>query len=155
MRLWSEDPDGRPLAIGEHATGGWGAPVDAAAANIGMRTMDTPLDPETVERIRQLGGEELLSELVGLFLVHTPERLKSLRAGVFENDLSRAEKAAHSFRSSSVTLGARSAAEQAGVLERMAHRGECEALREELPAFEATAAALMGFLSMRFGEHRE
>ncbi|MDH3254866.1 MAG: Hpt domain-containing protein [Acidobacteriota bacterium] len=117
--------------------------------------MKTPLDPETVERIRALGGDELFSELVGLFLVHTPERLKSLRAGVFENDLSRAEKAAHSFRSSSATLGARSAAEKAAVLELMAQRGESEALRKNLPAFEATAASLLEFLGRSFSGSTE
>lgn len=117
--------------------------------------MKTPLDPETVERIRELGGDKLFSELVDLFLVNTPERLKSLRTGVLENDLRRAEKAAHSFRSSSATLGARSAAEQAAVLELMAQRGEGEALRESLPAFEAAAAALMAFLGESFSGSTE
>ena len=86
--------------------------------------MEGSLDPEIVEQIRQLGGDKLLAELVEIYLEHSPRRLRDLRASIEDGDLERAGKAAHSIRSSSISLGARAVAEEAGVLERFAGHGE-------------------------------
>lgn len=113
--------------------------------------MKSPLDAEIVEQIHQLGGAKLFSDLVEIFLSHTPLRLQELHAGLAEGDMVRAAKAAHSFRSSSISLGARVAAEEAASLERLADRGAVDQLREDLPAFEASVESLVDFLRAEQG----
>jgi HPt (histidine-containing phosphotransfer) domain-containing protein len=113
--------------------------------------MTDPLDSATVEQIRQLGGDKLLTELVEIFLKHTPLRLQELRAGLAEGDTVRAAKAAHSFRSSSISLGARALAEEAASLERLADQGDTSEVRERLPAFESSVDDLLTFLNSEYG----
>ena len=92
--------------------------------------MSDQLDQETLEKIRALGGDALLTELVGVYLENTPARLEALGSGMRDGDLAQVEKAAHSIRSSSVSLGARTVADEAAVVERMAQgriNGDLEA----------------------------
>ena len=112
--------------------------------------MESPLDSAVVEQIQQLGGDKLLSELVEIFLSQAPNRLRELRAGIAEDDFERVAKAAHSFRSSSVSLGARAISEAAGVLERLADEGAGEEIGRRLPAFEASLSELLSFLRNEF-----
>ena len=112
--------------------------------------MKKHLDATVVEQIQQLGGDKLLSELVEIFLRQAPHRLQELRAGMAENDLERVAKAAHSFRSSSVSLGARAISEEAGVLERLADQGTGDELGRRLPEFEASLNELLSFLRAEF-----
>lgn len=113
--------------------------------------MKSPLDPEIVEQIRQLGGDKLLAELVEIFLTHTPIRLRELQTGLEEDDMVRAEKAAHSFRSSSISLGARALAEDAASLERLAGKAATDEFRQRLPAFQASVEELLAFLRAEYG----
>ena len=119
-------------------------------ARVGVPKMESPLDSAVVEQIQQLGGDKLLSELVEIFLSQAPNRLQELRAGIAENDLERVAKAAHSFRSSSVSLGARAISEAAGVLERLADEGTGDEVGRRLPAFEASLSELLSFLRGEF-----
>ena len=116
--------------------------------------MENPLEPEIVGQIRQLGGDELLADLVEIFLKQAPVRLQELRDGIAQNDLERAGKAAHSFRSSSVSLGARAIGEEAVDLELLADAGAADELRRRLPEFEASLETLVSFLNSEFsGSH--
>ena len=112
--------------------------------------MESPLESAIVEQIQRLGGDKLLSELVQIFLGQAPVRLQELRTGIADGDLERAGKAAHSFRSSSVSLGARVIGEEAGVLERLADQGAAEQLRQRLPMFEASLSELLSCLRAEF-----
>ena len=115
--------------------------------------MESPLDSETVKQILQLGGEKLLGDLADIFREHAPLRMRELRAGLDEGDMVRAAKAAHSFRSSSISLGARKVSDKAAALERSADEGDEAQVREGLPEFESSLESLLGYLSSEYGSH--
>ena len=67
------------------------------------------LDPEVIESLRELGGEDdpdLFGELVELFLEDTPNRIQELGRALTGNDASGLEQAAHALKSSAANLGA-------------------------------------------------
>ena len=123
----------------------------AAAAIIWSPAMDAPLDSEIVEQIRELGGDRLLADLVDLYVEHTPGRLEAIDSGLRAGDLKQVEKAAHSIRSSSVSLGARDVAEEAAVVERLAQSGAGGELKEKLISLEQSIAGLIGYLQAELG----
>lgn len=70
---------------------------------------DEVLDPEVLESLRELGGEDdpgLFAELVQLFLEDTPVRIKDLDSAVDQSDAHAIELAAHALKSSAANLGA-------------------------------------------------
>jgi HPt (histidine-containing phosphotransfer) domain-containing protein len=117
--------------------------------------MRSELDAKTIGQIRELGGQDLLVELVQIFLAHAPRRIENFRQGVRSGDLAQAEKAIHSFRSSSVSLGASRVAEMAAELERLAKQRRGELLAERLPEFEKAVEVLLDDLRMDFGSRGE
>ncbi|MFQ5527955.1 MAG: Hpt domain-containing protein [Thermoanaerobaculia bacterium] len=101
------------------------------------------LDAKTLSQIRGIGGDELLSKLVGLYLEHTPVRLEEIRRSLLAGDWRRTERAIHSLRSSSVTLGATDLAEHAAELEQLANRKERKALESALPDLESMTRSVL------------
>jgi HPt (histidine-containing phosphotransfer) domain-containing protein len=74
-----------------------------------MNPSDPVLDPSVISSLRELGGDDdpgLFSELVGMFLSDTPERLRALTEALDHNDPGALERAAHALKSSSANLGA-------------------------------------------------
>jgi signal transduction histidine kinase/DNA-binding response OmpR family regulator/HPt (histidine-containing phosphotransfer) domain-containing protein len=74
-----------------------------------MNPSDPVLDPSVISSLRELGGDDdpgLFSELVGMFLSDTPERLRALSEALDHNDPGALERAAHALKSSSANLGA-------------------------------------------------
>lgn len=119
-------------------------PVEAA--KIAVTMTEELLDREIVEQIRELGGDKLLADLVDIYLEHTPGRLEALDTGLNVGDLEEVERAAHSIRSSSVSLGARWVAEEAALVEALARRGAREELARKAVGLEEAIASLMGYL---------
>ncbi|WP_169333579.1 hybrid sensor histidine kinase/response regulator [Leeia oryzae] len=77
---------------------------------------DYPLDWESA--IQRLDGEEeLLLELVSMFLLDGPQQFSRLQAAIANNDLSTAMREAHSIKGSLLNFGADDAARQAAALE--------------------------------------
>ena len=74
--------------------------------------MDRPSDalPTTddaaLERLKRFGGGKLLGEMISLFISAAPVRIGAARAGVDARDVTAAEMALHSLKSSSAQLGA-------------------------------------------------
>lgn len=102
------------------------------------------LDAKTLTQIRDIGGSDLLGRLARLYLENTPVRLEEFRRGLARSDWRRAALAIHSVRSSSLTLGVMSLAENAAELEKLAEGGQKAELEQALPAFEAlTREALL------------
>ncbi|NET28984.1 response regulator [Okeania sp. SIO1I7] len=64
------------------------------------------LDITMLESIRKMGGDELLSEIIGDYLNYTPGRLAAIREAITTNDAKALRMAAHTMRSSSGNLGA-------------------------------------------------
>ncbi len=64
------------------------------------------LNPTILEKIRQLGGEELLRRLVHCFFAYAPERFSKLQNAIQQNDMEKVEFFAHSLKSSAGNIGA-------------------------------------------------
>jgi CheY-like chemotaxis protein/HPt (histidine-containing phosphotransfer) domain-containing protein len=81
---------------------------------------DRVLDPEMIDALRALGGEDdpgLFKELVELFLQDTPQRIGEIVAALESDDAQRLERAAHALKSSSANLGAMALSELCRELE--------------------------------------
>lgn len=110
------------------------------------------LDPEALERLRRLGGNDLVRRMGELFLAVGEDRRAAARAGLESGDLESLERAAHSLKSSAGNMGAATLMERAGDLERAAEEaraagasrpaGLAQRLRSVEEAFERAAEAV-------------
>ncbi len=107
------------------------------------------LDEEILAQLRRVGGDELVAELIRLYLTHTPERMRRARRALAQGDLKRAASALHSLRSSSATLGAGELAAVLREVESAADRGHAEAVSRGWPVIEDQVAALLEHLEQR------
>jgi HPt (histidine-containing phosphotransfer) domain-containing protein len=64
------------------------------------------VDPDALTRLQRFGGSKLLHEMIALFVEIAPDRLTTAERAVAEGDLTTAENALHSLKSSSAQLGA-------------------------------------------------
>ncbi|HUP20347.1 MAG TPA: Hpt domain-containing protein [Gemmatimonadota bacterium] len=106
-----------------------------------------PLDPVALDRLRRLGGDELVREMARLFVRLGAERLAAAREGLGRDDPEVVERAAHSLKSSAGNVGAGALAEAADRAEQAAEsaaRGDAPAnlavLVERMEAEYALAA---------------
>lgn len=110
------------------------------------------LDEEILGQLRRVGGEDLIQELMRLFITHAPERVRRARRALARGDLERAAKAVHSLRSASATLGARELADSLRGIESAAERGDAETVGRGWPEVEDRVAALLGHLEERLDQ---
>jgi len=94
------------------------------------------LDPEALERLRELGGEKLLAQMVRLFLQNAPQRMHQVRSYRDGGDEKEAERGAHSLKSSAANVGAQRVRELAAEIERAAGNGNHAAVTAVLPDLE-------------------
>ena len=66
-----------------------------------------PIDRTALAKLEEWGGNDLLEQILELFLQTTPERLQALAGGLGGGDLPEAVRAVHSLRSSAGNVGAR------------------------------------------------
>ncbi|NOT31462.1 MAG: response regulator [Planctomycetes bacterium] len=74
-----------------------------------MNEQQPILDRGVIAALRELGGDDdpgLFTELVGMFLTDTPERMHALSEAMEKRDPTALERAAHALKSSSANLGA-------------------------------------------------
>jgi HPt (histidine-containing phosphotransfer) domain-containing protein len=64
------------------------------------------IEPEVLEKLRQLGGDELLSEMVALFTSHAESMIGKAVRGYEIGEPKMLRHAAHSLKSSAGNLGA-------------------------------------------------
>jgi len=99
-----------------------------------------PLDPEIVAALRrageQLGNQELLAQLAGLFTDNAPLRLEEIRGAIGRRDAPRAERAAHTLRTNCAVLGASELAACCGRLEEAAACADFDAASARLAEAE-------------------
>ena len=99
------------------------------------------IDPEAIEQLRFLEDEDqpnVVAELVGLFIEHTPPKLAQLSEAIASSDLPALKLAAHSLKGSSANVGARGMQQLCDQLE----HGPAEAMKD--------APALLGLLQTEF-----
>ncbi len=65
------------------------------------------LDPVVIAGLRDLGGDEFISDLVGILCEDLPRHLSDLRAAIGDKDHAAVMAIAHSQKSSCAQLGAR------------------------------------------------
>jgi CheY-like chemotaxis protein len=139
-----EEVLGRWVAQGpaEAATGGVLATEDSAEheANGG----DRPLDPEVLAGLRELGDEELLAELAGMFFDDASSRLGELREAVEAGDAAGVGRVAHTLKGSSGNMGATRMSEICAEIEESGASGDL-----------ARAPGLLEGLEEEFGRVRQ
>lgn len=114
-----------------------------------MALSDDPvLDGVALDRLRRIGGDDLLRRMVQMYLDGGPDRVRSAREGAAAGSVSAVERAAHSMKSSAGNLGAIRLQHIAEALEAAAAAGTIDVpLVERLAAeFDRSAAALRGAL---------
>lgn len=109
-----------------------------------MRTGTEVLDQAAVDRLRRLGGQEFLVEMIDLFLDNGPRRLVTLRDGLDAGEAREVQRAAHSLKSTAGNLGGRAVQAAAQEIETVAADGVLETVPE-----------LLAELKARFNELRE
>ncbi len=68
---------------------------------------ESPLvDPAAIQNLRELGDDEFLTEIIGIFTDDTPKRMDELRTSFAAGDSATFVRAAHSVKGSSSNLGA-------------------------------------------------
>jgi CheY-like chemotaxis protein len=115
--------------------------ADAASAS-GSSAWDPVV---TLQRLQ--GDENLLAEVVGIFLEEAPRRLGALRAAIEQREAETATRVAHSLKGELGYLGIAGVAERARRLEALAHAGDFAGLESEFALFASDLEAVM--LSMR------
>lgn len=99
-------------------------------------TLETVVDPAAIERLREWGGDKLISEMIRLYLENAAARLEQIDEGLApEGPMERTQQGAHSLKSSALNVGARKVNHFAARMETLAGEGDrngCAALRGPL-----------------------
>lgn len=107
---------------------------------------DVLVEDAALEKVRAIGGDDLLARLIDSFLLHAPPRVETTRTGERTGDLETVARATHSLKSTAGNLGARRLQFLAERIESLAAAQDAaavSALLGELEAvFDATRVAL-------------
>jgi CheY-like chemotaxis protein len=87
---------------------------------------DTVIDPTTLSSLSTLGGQDMLDEILTLFVQDTPARIASLDAALREADTLRVRREAHALKGSCRSLGAVRMGALCDAIERSATSGEMD-----------------------------
>jgi len=103
-----------------------------------MGTADSDaIDPLALERLRRIGGEALLSNIVALFTSHAEPALKEAASSLESGDFDSVQRIAHALKSSAGNLGAQQMQSLAGRIEQLAEIREARQIQPLLTDLEA------------------
>lgn len=88
------------------------------------------------------GDEELAAQVVEIFFADIPEQLTELDQALQAGDAHTAERAAHSIKGASATIGGMALRETAFVCEKLGKDGKLEEMKGMLPVLRSDFAAL-------------
>jgi HPt (histidine-containing phosphotransfer) domain-containing protein len=96
--------------------------------------LESGIDMQALERLRILGGNELVSKMVQLFITHAESSMREAEICLAAGNLKRVQHAAHSLKSSAGNLGAQHVQDLAGQIELLSENktGELQPLLAEL-----------------------
>lgn len=97
---------------------------------------DGPLDGIALQRLLDLGGADLLTQMIAIFEKNSPQRLSTARAGIDAGDLKAVEQAVHSLKSSAGNVGAMALMELAQSVEDAAEKDRQDGLSNLLDHLE-------------------
>ena len=104
------------------------------------------LDPGALARLKEWGGEKLVSQMIRLFLKNSGTRMDQIRKGVAEEDPQESEWGAHSLKSSAANIGAEGLRSLATNVESASLDKDMDRLRELLPEIEGAYSVVMAEL---------
>lgn len=108
---------------------------------------DPVVQPAALERLRNLGGEKLLRQIVRLYLENASERLRQIDAGLAPGGaLADAGAGAHALKSSAANVGADGVSRLAAEIEEAAQEGDVERARvihQSLPGAQAEVEGVL------------
>jgi HPt (histidine-containing phosphotransfer) domain-containing protein len=117
---------------------------------------DTPvIDPEALDRLREWGGDKLLTQMVKLFLENSAKRMDQIRAGADGDDLSEANSGSHSLKSSAANVGATEVRRLAADIEAASGEGDQDTVQGLLPELETAYAEVRAALETIAEGHPE
>ncbi len=96
--------------------------------------MESEIDTMALDRLRRLGGEELISNMVTLFISHAESAIRQAGNAVAEGDFEGIRRSAHALKSSAGNVGAQQLQDLADQMEQMAEKkaGGIQPLMTEL-----------------------
>jgi two-component system sensor histidine kinase/response regulator len=97
---------------------------------------ETPVDQAVLENLRELGGSEMVSELVEMFFEDASSSLSALREAVEGGDVHSVERIAHTLKGSSGNMGAKRMAGLWSELEEVGASGDLSGVPELLEQLE-------------------
>ncbi len=109
-----------------------------------MREGRPIFDEHALDQYREFWGEEaneVIRELLTMFLEQTPSHMDTLRAAFQVGDLSAVRRVAHTLKSSSGSVGAYALADICQQVEDLALAKDIETLRSLVPRLEEIALA--------------
>jgi len=95
------------------------------------------------------GDEELMREIIALYLVEYPRLLRDIRAAAASGDVRALELSAHALKGSVGNMAASRASEAARELETLARADQLPAARDSLATLEHELARLQDALTCR------
>ena len=101
---------------------------------------DEPLDATAFERLRRLGGDKLLVQMIDIFLDFVPKKIAQALDGEKTDHLPGIEQGAHAIKSSAAHVGARRLQDLAIEIERLAKERRSEPLPALLSDLESEFA---------------
>lgn len=101
---------------------------------------DDPLDPTAFERLRRLGGDKLLVQMIDIFLDFVPKKIAQAREGQQTDHLPGIEQGAHAIKSSAGHVGAWRLQDLATEIERLARERQSGSLAALLSDLESEFA---------------
>lgn len=107
----------------------------------------TGLDESALNRLRDMGGDELVTQLLEMYAATARGRAADGLAALDRGDLAAAERAFHSLKSSSANIGAREARALCAALVSHARASEEAAMRQVYPDLAAELDRVCGLLS--------
>ena len=109
------------------------------------------LDPAALARLERFGGKKLLRELVILFQTAAPERVAAARRAALSGDVSGAELALHSLKSSAAQLGATRLSRLSEEGEVLTRAGTLDGVDEIIRELGAELVRVQAWLAQRLG----
>ncbi len=101
------------------------------------------LDIERLDKLKSIGGPELLFQMLDLYLGNAPDRISGILEGCREQDYDRIRKSAHSLKSSSGNVGAMAFMDLCQQIEVAAEQGNLPLLEDLQDSFVRQSQAVL------------
>jgi len=96
------------------------------------------MEQNSLDRLVNIGGNDLAIKVIKLFFEHVPERVKSLKKGLEEGNSDEVMRMAHWMKSSAANLGFEKLRSLAQNVESLANNGQIDDCKPLVPLLEET-----------------